>query len=1131
QCIKEFGINIDVHHFVNFSKKTLDSPNPELKKAIIFFLTQIFIFLGPKLRILLDDLKPALLNTIDLEFEKVKNEKPTFSTHQKSSLKIENNNELNFLPDDDLKAISDVEIEIPYVNIDIDRVDISNELTTELLEQLNEKNWKIRNCALDKISQIIKSAKYISPNIGELPSYLCLRLNDANKNLILITLNICKDIVESMGNGIHQHRNVLLPAIFGSLTSSKVLIPLIGPILACASDRNSDTRKSCQLVIGNLAPIVGVSTIQKHLNSLDANSQNLIKVILDAETSRTIAQIKLSDKSSKNNVSSKFLPDFDKISAQNIKSNSEKEENLLISDKEKLIESMILYKANTQSSRIKDSAKFDLILNIKEFQSYLNSQLSIYLISTLQFDLFSPDFKKQACGIKTLSDLIIDPSKSFEHPGLLEISDLILGYAASRLVDGNPAVISKCFELTDKYLNLMLDNNKLLISEEADYILSALITRIGDCKDSYRKYCQSILNSIIKLYPISSVFGHLIIGLDAKASKVRSESLNAINNIIQSESITLNTLPNFSKLCIGVAKVISDRDSASRIASLNFFSILYNQVGDKVYDYTAQIGSKEQVLIRERIKRLPKPDLNKTFVVSSDQPQKMNDIPGSPITVINNSNHFETAMICTSEYENIEPNKKHFELDQFLSNLGINVYEETPQSTPDLVEFETIYKYRSPNIFKPENMSQIEIKIFTTLKTKFEFGEISVSFLNEVSQNLPTLFIDSPISTSSIQIMHYCLKSLLNHLLSTLSSDENPRDLLKSSFAIMTYIFFTASFVHYIQEEALKDIFIQLLEMIDSIDLKDIHNLPFSIIHAMSKSLLCLICDIVPLHILLYVFLKLLLDQNIIYLPAKRDVLQYCINIAISKVQCMPMPLFVDINKFLNLYNDHGLFVSYPAILQETTSKKDMHILTSLELSHPNVFLRIKNLNIKIGQAFELKSIADVVEQLILELEQCIHLRFDICKKIIFISIEHNLSFINWENMSPLKPSFKTFLKLTLAFLKTHRIDSVFQIVELCNDQITLNSCNIDNNLDGGSSSYFRKRAEKIVIDKLLNNEKSPEPIKFQPLNQTIMDLVDQNNSKTDESTIIAAENSQKVPKNIEDLRRRFENIKKGFLP
>lgn len=60
----------------------------------------------------------------------------------------------------------------------------SDKITAELVSKIGDKNWKIRKEGLDEVTNIINDAKFIEPNIGELPAALKSRLNDSNKILV-----------------------------------------------------------------------------------------------------------------------------------------------------------------------------------------------------------------------------------------------------------------------------------------------------------------------------------------------------------------------------------------------------------------------------------------------------------------------------------------------------------------------------------------------------------------------------------------------------------------------------------------------------------------------------------------------------------------------------------------------------------------------------------------------------------------------------------------------------------------------------------------------------------------------------------------------------------------------------------
>ena len=60
----------------------------------------------------------------------------------------------------------------------------SDKITDDIIEQMADKNWKIRNENIQKVIAILNEAKFITANIGALPEALKLRLADSNKILV-----------------------------------------------------------------------------------------------------------------------------------------------------------------------------------------------------------------------------------------------------------------------------------------------------------------------------------------------------------------------------------------------------------------------------------------------------------------------------------------------------------------------------------------------------------------------------------------------------------------------------------------------------------------------------------------------------------------------------------------------------------------------------------------------------------------------------------------------------------------------------------------------------------------------------------------------------------------------------------
>ncbi|XP_040601761.1 cytoskeleton-associated protein 5 isoform X2 [Mesocricetus auratus] len=206
-AIKEFGFSgLNVKAFISNVKTALAATNPAVRTSAITLLGVMFLYVGPSLRMFFEDEKPALLSQIDAEFEKMQGQSPPAPTRgiSKNSTSGADEVEDGDEPDDGGNDVVDL----------LPRIEISDKITSELVSKIGDKNWKIRKEGLDEVAGIINEAKFIQPNIGELPTALKGRLNDSNKILVQQTLNILQQLAVAMGPNIKQHvKNLGIPII------------------------------------------------------------------------------------------------------------------------------------------------------------------------------------------------------------------------------------------------------------------------------------------------------------------------------------------------------------------------------------------------------------------------------------------------------------------------------------------------------------------------------------------------------------------------------------------------------------------------------------------------------------------------------------------------------------------------------------------------------------------------------------------------------------------------------------------------------------------------------------------------------------------------------------------------------
>ncbi|GIY61301.1 cytoskeleton-associated protein 5 [Caerostris extrusa] len=75
-AIKQFGLKVQVKEIIDNLKKGFSSTNPGVRNAALALVGTMYMYVGKSLRSFFEDEKPALLQQIDSEFEKMKDIKP-----------------------------------------------------------------------------------------------------------------------------------------------------------------------------------------------------------------------------------------------------------------------------------------------------------------------------------------------------------------------------------------------------------------------------------------------------------------------------------------------------------------------------------------------------------------------------------------------------------------------------------------------------------------------------------------------------------------------------------------------------------------------------------------------------------------------------------------------------------------------------------------------------------------------------------------------------------------------------------------------------------------------------------------------------------------------------------------------
>nr|KAF6464570.1 cytoskeleton associated protein 5 [Rousettus aegyptiacus] len=742
-AIKEFGFSgLNVKAFISNVKTALAATNPAVRTSAITLLGVMYLYVGPSLRMFFEDEKPALLSQIDAEFEKMQGQSPPAPTRgiSKHTTSGTDEGEEGDEPDDGGNDVVDL----------LPRTEISDKITSELVSKISDKNWKIRKEGLDEVAGIINEAKFIQPNIGELPTALKGRLNDSNKILVQQTLNILQQLAVAMGPNIKQHvKNLGIPIItvlgdsknnvraaalatvnawaeqtgmkewlegedlseelkkenpflrqellgwlaekLPTLRSTPTdLILCVPHLYSCLEDRNGDVRKKAQDALPFFMMHLGYEKMAKATGKLKPTSKDQVLAMLEKAKANMPAKPAAPAKATSKPVGGSAPAKFQASSApveDSVSSTVEPKPDLK--------------KAKTVGVSSKAKVlKWNFTTPRDEYIEQLKTQMSSCVAKWLQDELFHSDFQHHNKALAVMVDHL-----ESEKEGVIGCLDLILKWLTLRFFDTNTSVLMKALEYLKLLFTLLSEEEYHLTENEASSFIPYLILKVGEPKDVIRKDVRAILNRMCLVYPASKMFPFIMEGTKSKNSKQRAECLEELGCLVESYGMNV-CQPTPGKALKEIAIHIGDRDNAVRNAALNTIVTVYNVHGDQVFKLIGTLSEKDMSMLEERIKRSAKRPSAAPVKQVDEKPQRTQSINSNanmlrkgPVEDIssklnqarNMSGHPEAAQMVRREFQ--------LDLDEIENDNGTVRCE-----MPELVQ------HKLDDIFEPVLIPEPKIR-------------------------------------------------------------------------------------------------------------------------------------------------------------------------------------------------------------------------------------------------------------------------------------------------------------------------------------------------------------------------------------------------------------------------------------
>ncbi|KAJ4976564.1 hypothetical protein NE237_001670 [Protea cynaroides] len=650
-AVDDFGIShLKLKDLIDFCKDTgLQSSAAATRNATIKLIGVLHKFVGPDIKGFLADVKPALLSTLDAEYEK--NPFEGASAAPKKTIKA-------------LDSLS-----ISAVGLDgLPREDISGKITPTLLKNLCSSDWKVRLESIEAVNKILEEAnKRIQPTgTGELFAALRGRLSDSNKNLIMATLATLSGVASAMGPAVEKaskgilsdvlkclgdnkkhmrectlnaldswiaavHLDKMVPYITAAFAEAKLgaegrkdlfdwltkqlsglsdpsdAIHLLKPTTSALADKSSDVRKAAEAFLGEILRVCGPEAVSKNIKDLRGPALTLVLERL--KPSGTLQDSYDSVKGISTMLPSKTSSKVGKSSSNGVpKHGGRAISSRVIPAKGPRSDSIgIVHDLAIQSQalfNIKDSNKEDrerMVIRRFKFEEIrleqiqdLESDIMKYFREDLQRRMLSTDFKKQVDGLEMLQKAL--PSIGKE---IIELLDIFLRWFVLRFCESNTTCLLKVLEFLPELFDMLKDEGCALTEAEAAIFLPCLMEKSGHNIEKVREKMRELTKQIVQLYSASKTFPYVLEGLRSKNNRTRIECVDLIGFLIDHHGAEIGGQLKSLQL---VASLTSERDGEIRKAALNTLATAYKNIGEDIWRYVGKLSDAQKSMLDDRFK-------------------------------------------------------------------------------------------------------------------------------------------------------------------------------------------------------------------------------------------------------------------------------------------------------------------------------------------------------------------------------------------------------------------------------------------------------------------------------------------------------------------------------------------------
>ena len=716
KTITEYGCkDLDIRSIIMYCKSGYMNTNPHVRNNVTELLVLVKRFIGPSIKDLLQDVKSAILVTLEKEFEK-SNSLPTpiptksndtklLNTNNNEMIKSSNNNENIKSNTVTTKTVSNT----PTQNVVPES--FSKSISTELLDQLHDKDWRERKNGLIFLQTLLNRHKSV-PYSSSLFHALIERLSENNGALLILTLNIFEQLIPAVGSNIDRNLK-FVPGILRCLGDSKKQISssalnclqilckevpfskisddvaaaldttsktvllnflaediftidsvenkdlegLIVPTLICLQDRSSDVRKAGNTVISLLINRFGYEEILNYTKKLRPGMQTTVIASLEkigptrvksAQTTRT--PIKSPYKKPQQ---SPYKPPNTIIVDLNQKSNREQ---------------------NSKDWFISDAT------------SVHDSSLKTLMKGNISSELISKLFGTGTQIIQGIHELL--KSLSTLQKETISCLDLILKWITLQISIGSSNIVIEVLKYNYE-LFLMLDKLNYTLSEyEANIYFPVIVYHQGpiyrelNSSELYESNYTILFTYSTKIYPSGKICKFLASGSGKGDVETTALSFSQLSQLILKTGVKpfFENINNPNEFLYTIVEEFKDSEDENRMASDAAKELLiniYQNTQSNFWNLLEEIPSTDKKLIENIIiKKSTTTTISSPKISSTKKPEIISkDIENND----DNDNDDFISLDTLNEWCSILNSKKSSRCIQVLKLICSNIEQDSIQ--------------------------------------------------------------------------------------------------------------------------------------------------------------------------------------------------------------------------------------------------------------------------------------------------------------------------------------------------------------------------------------------------------------------------------------------------------------------